>query len=421
MSVNTTTTSASVTVTMQATDNLSGVGFTDLVFLSPSGEQATNCSGSLVSGTILNGTWQCTAIVQAFSEPGTWTVEYVQVVDNVGLDSFYSTSDLIALGFPTTLQVTSQQDTQPPVLTSFTFSPMSVNTTTTSASVTVTMQATDNLSGVGFTDLVFLSPSGEQATNCSGSLVSGTILNGTWQCTAIVQAFSEPGTWTVEYVQVVDNVGLDSLYSTSDLIALGFPTQLIVDSSTTVVLTSSADPSSYDQPVTFTATATSSHGITAPGTVNFNDGSTTIGSGTLDASGVTTFTTSSLALGSHTIVAAYLGDSNDPAADSGPLIQTVNQAATTTTIASSRNPSKAGHPVTFTASVSFANGVAPNGDSVELFDGQGKLGTTTVSNCNATITTSRLAAGIHQIWPKYLADAKLQTSKPAPIRQGVKP
>src|SRR5258708_4244297 len=128
-------------------------------------------------------------------------------------------------------------DTTPPVLTSFTFSPMSVNTTTTSASVTVTMQATDNLSGVGFTDLVFLSPSGAQATNCSGSLVSGTILNGTWQCTAIVQAFSEPGTWTVEYVQVVDNVGLDSFYSTSDLIALGFPTQLIVDSSTTVVLT----------------------------------------------------------------------------------------------------------------------------------------------------------------------------------------
>jgi len=99
----------------------------------------------------------------------------------------------------------------------------------------------------------------------------------------------------------------------------------------------------------------------------------------------------------------------------------VNQAATTTSIASSRNPSKAGHPVTFTASVTFANGIAPNGDSVEFFDGQGKLGTTTVSNGNATITTSRLAAGIHQIWAKYLGDANLQTSKSAPIRQGVKP
>ena len=312
-------------------------------------------------------------------------------------------------------------DTQPPVLTSFTFTPMAVNTTTSSATITLTAQATDDLSGVSSLDPALTSPSGNNTYGCGMSLISGTYLNGTYQCTITIPAYSEAGTWTVPYVFLGDSVGNVRWYYTADLIALGFPTQLIVDSSTTVVLTSSVDPSSYEQSVTFTATATSSNGNIPTGTVNFNDGSTTIGSGTLDASGVTTFTTSSLALGSHTIVAAYLGDSNDPAADSGPLIQTVNQAATTTTMASSRNPSKAGHPVTFTASVTFANGIAPNGDSVEFFDGQGKLGTTTLSNGNATLTTSRLVAGIHQIWAKYLGDANLQTSKSVPIRQGVKP
>src|SRR5258708_353286 len=312
-------------------------------------------------------------------------------------------------------------DTTPPTLTSFTFSPTAVNTTTSYATVNVTSQVTDDLSGVLYADMYFVSPSGTHLAHGQMNLTSGTNLNGTWTGIATIPAYSEAGTWMASYVVVGYDVGNYKYYYPADLQALGFPTQLIVDSSATVVLASSTEPSSYAQSVTFTATATSSNGNTPTGTVNFNDGSTTIGSGTLDASGVTTFTTSSLALGSHTIVAAYLGDSNDPAADSPPLIQTVNQAATTTTIASTRNPPEPGPPVTFPASVSFANGVAPNGDSVEFFDGQGKLGTTTLSNGSATLTTSRLVAGIHQIWAKYLGDANLQTSKSVPIRQGVKP
>src|SRR5258708_3692076 len=67
-------------------------------------------------------------------------------------------------------------DTQPPVLTSFTFSPMSVNTTTSSANVTVTEQATDNLSGIQYMDLQFVSPSGTQQADCGLGLISGTNL-----------------------------------------------------------------------------------------------------------------------------------------------------------------------------------------------------------------------------------------------------
>jgi len=131
------------------------------------------------------------------------------------------------------------QDTQPPVLTSFTFSPMAVNTTTSSATVTVTAQITDNLSGVRYGDAYFVSPSGAQSVGCDMGLVSGTDLTGTWQCSFTVPAYSEAGTWTVNYAFAVDNVGNEAFYYASNLTALGFPTQLIVDSATTVTLASS--------------------------------------------------------------------------------------------------------------------------------------------------------------------------------------
>src|SRR5260370_465760 len=192
-------------------------------------------------------------------------------------------------------------DTQPPVLTSFTFSPTSVNTTTSSATVNLTAQVTDDLSGTNDVYLYFVSPSGQHSAFGPMTLTSGSNLNGTWTGQSSIPAFSEPGTWIVSQLVVADFVGNFHEYLTSDLAALGFPTQLIVDSSTTVVLASSTEPSSFEQSVTFTATATSSNGNIPTGTVNFNDGSTTIGSGTLDASGGTTFTTSSLALRNHTI------------------------------------------------------------------------------------------------------------------------
>ena len=419
-SINTTTSSATVNVTAQVTDNLSGVAVVSPYFVSPSGSHSVSAPMSLSSGSDLNGTWTGTATFPAYGEAGTWTVNNVYVGDHVGNYEYYYTSQLQALGFPTQLIVTSNEDTQSPMLTSFTFSPTSINTTTSSATVNVTAQVTDNLSGVAVVSPYFVSPSGSHSVSAPMSLSSGSDLNGTWTGTATFPAYGEAGTWTVNNVYVGDHVGNYEYYYTSQLQALGFPTQLIVDEGTSVALSSSATPSSYAQPITFTATASGS-GITPTGTVNFNDGSTTIGSGTLNASGVATFTTSSLAVGTHSIVAAYLGDSNNPAANSPPLSQVVTQAATTTTVTSSLNPSTYGHPVKFTAAVSFANGMPPNGEAVDFHDGQTRLGTGTLTNGTATFATPKLKAGVHHIWASYAGDANLLASQSAELRQVVKP
>ena len=88
-----------------------------------------------------------------------------------------------------------------------------------------------------------------------------------------------------------------------------------------IALTSSMNPASVGQSVTFTATLNSPAGAPT-GTVTFYDGATQLGSGTL-ASGVATYATSALALGAHSITALYSGDSNFAPVTSTAVGQTV--------------------------------------------------------------------------------------------------
>jgi hypothetical protein len=92
--------------------------------------------------------------------------------------------------------------------------------------------------------------------------------------------------------------------------------------STTTVLTSSLNPSTYLQSVTFTAVVSGAGG-TPTGTVTFFDGASNIGTGTL-VSGTATLTTPSLTIGSHTVTAVYGGDVTFAGSTSAPLTQVVN-------------------------------------------------------------------------------------------------
>jgi hypothetical protein len=125
---------------------------------------------------------------------------------------------------------------------------------------------------------------------------------------------------------------------------------------------SSLNPSAPGQSVTLTATVT---GVFPSGTVQFKDGASNLGSAVTLAGGVASFTTSSLTSGSHNITAVYSGDGNNATSASAALTQTVNQAASSTSLVSSLNPSAPGQSVTFTATVS---GASPTG-TVQFKDG----------------------------------------------------
>jgi photosystem II stability/assembly factor-like uncharacterized protein len=94
---------------------------------------------------------------------------------------------------------------------------------------------------------------------------------------------------------------------------------------TTTTLTSSLNPSTAGQAVTFTATV----GPSTTGSVNFLDGGSIIGGCTAVrlVSGQAQCTTSALGAGAHSIVARYSGDGNNAASQSALLSQVVNGVA----------------------------------------------------------------------------------------------
>lgn len=181
--------------------------------------------------------------------------------------------------------------------------------------------------------------------------------------------------------------------------------QVVNKDATTTTISSSANPSVFSQAVTFTAAVTAnSPGSGVPtGTVTFKNGSTTLGTSTLDGTGHATLTTSTLTVGSHSITASYNGDSNFNTSASSALSQTVNKDATTSSVTSSLNPSKHGQTVTFTATV-VANspGTAVPTGSVTFKDGTRNLSTKTLnSSGQATFSTSSLGRGTHSITVVY--------------------
>jgi hypothetical protein len=135
--------------------------------------------------------------------------------------------------------------------------------------------------------------------------------------------------------------------------------QLIINpnanSTTTSTPSSSANPSTAGQPVTFTATVTHAGAGTPTGTVTFTVDGTPQPSVNLSGN-TASFTATGLTVGSHTIRANYSGDLNFAGSPSSPLTQSVGIGPTTTTLASSANPSSVGQPVTFTAVVAVTAG-----------------------------------------------------------------
>jgi uncharacterized repeat protein (TIGR01451 family) len=115
-------------------------------------------------------------------------------------------------------------------------------------------------------------------------------------------------------------------------------------------------------------------------------------------------------------VASYSGDFDNKAVatacgDPNESV-TVAKAGTTTTVASSMNPSVGGQPVTFTATVSAntSTSTIPTGTVQFVVDGSNFGAPVTMSNGTAQITTSSLSAGNHSVSAQYSGDGNFNPS-----------
>ncbi len=163
--------------------------------------------------------------------------------------------------------------------------------------VKVTLTATDNLSGVASTK--YSIDGGSSKTYTAPFTVS---TNGTHKV-------------TFESTDVAGNVEATE--------SVTFKIQAATLTKTTTKLTSSLNPSHNGNSVTFTATVTATSG-TPTGKVTFNDGTTKLGTGSINSgTHQATFKTSALAVGTHSITAVYAGNANFATSTSNVVKQVV--------------------------------------------------------------------------------------------------
>jgi hypothetical protein len=196
-------------------------------------------------------------------------------------------------------------------------------------------------------------------------------------------------------------------------------TQIVNTAPTTTVATESPSPAVFGQSIMITAQVTSSAGTPA-GVITFLDGTTTIGTGSLNGNGQAAFNTSALGAGAHTVAASYGANGNFSGSTSAAVALTVNKSSTVTSIAEQTpNPSVAAQPVT----VSFAVKASPPGSgtptgSVMVNDGTGDSCTATVASAACTITFA--SAGPKTLAVSYDGDSNFSSSASIGITHNVK-
>jgi uncharacterized repeat protein (TIGR03803 family) len=196
------------------------------------------------------------------------------------------------------------------------------------------------------------------------------------------------------------------------------PLSQLVREATTTTLVSSLNPSSYGLAVTLTVTVNSKLGPPPDGeTISFKVSGVALPTCALKG-GSCSLSTAIFPGGTDSIIAEYDGDSDFKFSQSKPLKQIVDQAATTTSLISSQNPSNVNQAVTFTASVTAQSGGTVAGSMI-FYDGAKELKSVALSGGTAAYTTSKLAAGTHSITAKYAGNGNFATSTSPVLTQTV--
>jgi hypothetical protein len=191
----------------------------------------------------------------------------------------------------------------------------------------------------------------------------------------------------------------------------------IIKGGTNTALAFTPPATSVGQSKTFTATVTSSNGnpVTPTGTVLFVFGDGGGATGTL-SNGVATVNHTFTTAGGFTATATYNGDTNY-LTSSGSATYGVSQASTSTTLATTPNPSGVAQAVTVTATVTSTAGT-PTGQ-VAFTLGDGTLVAGTLVGNTATVSHVYATHGVFTVSASYVGDANFLGSTSNVIQQNV--
>lgn len=222
-----------VTIKIDASDTGSGISYISASLSSPSNLSHTQNSGSayLSPSLTYNSTsqlWEGTVTVENNHESGTWKVSSINLNDKAGNSRNYSSTifydtnytqsanyvywansssnetNIPVANLEVTGTVINNDETNPPIINSITITP---TTFTNSATLSITIDATDVDSGIESCDVRIYSPTKQLSYNAGVELSSYLTYNETAKlCEGSIEImdYHEAGNWKVVSIDVRD-------------------------------------------------------------------------------------------------------------------------------------------------------------------------------------------------------------------------
>lgn len=187
-------------------------------FISPSGTQVITDYFSVVDE--LAGTYFANPQFPRYSEVGTWSIE-LTIGDRPGNTTIYGATDLLTLGFPSTITMTGVGDTTPisvDVLEFDAANPSFNSIPTSGAVVTLHGEFSDNLSGIDKIYVRYLSQTSTQIASGEGQSDLG---GNPWQIHAFFPPYSSTGLWLPE-ITTQDYAGNIEVLNHATLQGMGY-------------------------------------------------------------------------------------------------------------------------------------------------------------------------------------------------------
>ncbi len=198
--------------------------------------------------------------------------------------------------------------------------------------------------------------------------------------------------------------------------SLATVTQVVQRYPTTTTLASNLNPSYFGQTVVLTAQVTGTGPGVPTGTITFYSGTTALGTAPLNSSGTAQLSTATLPSGTNVLSADYNRDATNAVSVSSNFSEVVNQAIVTMTLSSTPNPSVAGQSVQLSAKLSSTGSMPAS--SVTFAYGTTTLGTASIVNGVAVLSTTSLPKGTDQVTASYAGNAN-HTPATASINQQI--
>jgi hypothetical protein len=173
---------------------------------------------NLVSGTPRDGYYEVPVTLPRYAASGRWRINYVSLEDEATNHRYIWRDDLQEKGFPTGFDQVGPGDSTVPDLSSISLTPSVVDTSQESATIVVSAEITDDLSGVESAFVTFTSPDDERL-HLHVSLTPDE--QGGYRGALEVPRYTQQGTWTLDQINLEDRAGNHGAITRSELAERG--------------------------------------------------------------------------------------------------------------------------------------------------------------------------------------------------------